>query len=161
MFGTHVGLGNSTQHLDCAPRVLLGQGSSSGTVAVDLVSAGALSAGPDRCVGTARPGQGRRTTGLTTRERRVTPTDRSGRLHAGRSGVAGRLARRLPRRRWTEVFPVTPATILAWHRRLVSRRGDYTARRRPGRPPTPAVVKDLVIRMATENPHLGPPPRAG
>lgn len=47
------------------------------------------------------------------------------------------LSRLLPRRRWVEVFPVTPATILAWHRRLVSRRWDYTARRRPGRPPTP------------------------
>ena len=40
----------------------------------------------------------------------------------------------LPRRRWVEVFPVTPATILAGHRRLVWRRGDYIARRRPGRP---------------------------
>jgi putative transposase len=65
------------------------------------------------------------------------------------------LSRLLPRRRWAEVFPVTPATILAWHRRLVSRRWDYTARRRPGRPPPPAVVKDLVIRMATENPTRG------
>ena len=26
------------------------------------------------------------------------------------------LARRIPRRRWTGVFPVTPATLLAWHR---------------------------------------------
>jgi putative transposase len=66
------------------------------------------------------------------------------------------LSRLLPRRRWAEVFAVTPATILAWHRKLVSRRWDYTARRRqPGRPPTPAVVKDLVIRMATENPTWG------
>lgn len=32
------------------------------------------------------------------------------------------LSRLVPRRRWGEVFPVTPATILAWHRRLVSRR---------------------------------------
>src|SRR5436190_3710253 len=44
------------------------------------------------------------------------------------------LSRLVPRRRWAEIFPVTPATILAWHRRLVSRRWDYTARRRPGRP---------------------------
>jgi putative transposase len=29
------------------------------------------------------------------------------------------LARLVPRRRWAEVFPVTPATLLAWHRRLV------------------------------------------
>jgi hypothetical protein len=65
------------------------------------------------------------------------------------------LSRLLPRRRWAEVFPVTPATILAWHRRLVSRKWDYSARRRPGRPPTAAAVKNVVIRMATENPTWG------
>src|SRR4051812_2896257 len=65
------------------------------------------------------------------------------------------LSRLLPRRRWAEVFPVTPATILAWHRRLVSRKWDYAARRRPGRPPTAAAIKNLVIRMATENPTWG------
>jgi hypothetical protein len=42
------------------------------------------------------------------------------------------LARLLPRRRWTEIFAVTPATLLSWHRRLVARRGDYRDRRRPG-----------------------------
>jgi putative transposase len=26
------------------------------------------------------------------------------------------LARLIPRGRWTEIFPVTPATLLAWHR---------------------------------------------
>jgi putative transposase len=31
------------------------------------------------------------------------------------------LARWIPRRRWREVFAVTPATGLAWHRRLVAR----------------------------------------
>jgi hypothetical protein len=46
------------------------------------------------------------------------------------------LSRLVPRHRWAEVFPVTPATILAWHRRLVSRKWDYTAPRQPGRPPT-------------------------
>ena len=61
----------------------------------------------------------------------------------------------LPRRRWAEIFPVTPATILAWHRTLISRKGDYTARRRPGRPPTTAMVKQLIICMATENPTWG------
>jgi putative transposase len=65
------------------------------------------------------------------------------------------LSRLLPRHRWTEVFLVTPATILAWHRRLVTRKWDYTTRRRPGRPPTAAVIKKLVIRMATENPSWG------
>jgi putative transposase len=65
------------------------------------------------------------------------------------------LSRLLPRRRWAEVFPVTPATILAWHRRLVSRKWDYSARRRPGRPPTAVAIKNLVIRMAAENPTWG------
>jgi transposase len=65
------------------------------------------------------------------------------------------LSRLLPRRRWTEVFPVTPATLLAWHRRLVARKGDYTARRQPGRPPTTAAIKKLVIRMAADNPTWG------
>jgi hypothetical protein len=37
------------------------------------------------------------------------------------------LSRLLPRRRWADVFSVTPATILVWHRRLVSRTWDYTA----------------------------------
>jgi hypothetical protein len=32
------------------------------------------------------------------------------------------LARLVPRGRWAEVFPVTPATLLAWHRRLVARK---------------------------------------
>src|SRR2546430_3360365 len=41
------------------------------------------------------------------------------------------LSRLLPRRRWREVFAVTPATVLAWHRRLVSRKWDYTDRRLP------------------------------
>jgi putative transposase len=65
------------------------------------------------------------------------------------------LSRLLPRRRWAEVFPVTPATMLTWHRKLVSRKWDYTARRRPGRPPTAAAIKKVIIRMATENPTWG------
>jgi transposase len=65
------------------------------------------------------------------------------------------LSRLLPRRRWVEVFAVTPATILAWHRRLVSRKWDYTARRKPGRPPTATAIKNLVMRMARENPTWG------
>jgi putative transposase len=65
------------------------------------------------------------------------------------------LSRLIPRRRWGEVFAVTPATLLAWHRRLVTRKWDYTSRRRPGRPSTPAAIRKLVIRMATENPTWG------
>jgi putative transposase len=65
------------------------------------------------------------------------------------------LSRLVPRRRWTVIFPVTPGTILAWHRKLISRKWDYTARRQPGRPPTTAAIKKLVLRMADENPSWG------
>ena len=50
---------------------------------------------------------------------------------------------------------MTPATLLAWHRRLVARKWDYTSRRRPGRPSTAAAIRKLVIRIATENPAWG------
>ena len=65
------------------------------------------------------------------------------------------LSRLIPRRRWGEVFAVTPATLLAWHRRLVTRKWDYSNRQRPGRPPTAAAIRKLVIRMATDNPTWG------
>jgi hypothetical protein len=43
------------------------------------------------------------------------------------------LARLIPRMRWTDVFPVTPATLLAWHRRLAARkvRDKQPAQARP------------------------------
>jgi len=65
------------------------------------------------------------------------------------------LSRLIPRRRWGEVFAVTPATLLAWHRRLVTRKWDYSNRQRPGRPPTAAAIRKLVIRIATDNPTWG------
>jgi hypothetical protein len=57
----------------------------------------------------------------------------------------------IPRRRWAEVFPVTPGTLLAWHRRLIARKYT-TAPTRPGRRPTSAQIRTLIIRMATDNP---------
>jgi len=50
------------------------------------------------------------------------------------------LSRLIRRRRWGEVFMVTPATLLAWHQRLVARKWDYMSRRRPGRPSTAAAI---------------------
>jgi transposase InsO family protein len=65
------------------------------------------------------------------------------------------LARLIPRRRWSEVFPVTPATLLAWHRKLTAKKYDTSKRRRPGRPPTAQSVARLAVRLAKENPLWG------
>jgi putative transposase len=65
------------------------------------------------------------------------------------------LSRLVPRRLWSMVFPVTPATILRWYRRLVACRWTCTDRRRPGRPPTVAAVRKLILRMARDNPGWG------
>ena len=51
------------------------------------------------------------------------------------------LSRLISRGRWGEVFPVTPATLLAWHHRLVVRKWDHASGRRPGRPSTPAAIR--------------------
>jgi putative transposase len=65
------------------------------------------------------------------------------------------LARLIPWQRWGEVFAVTPATLLAWHRRLVSRNWDHARKRSPGRPSTAAAIRKLVIRIAADNPTWG------
>jgi len=90
-------------------------------------------------------------------ENQVLRRQLSGRLrwdHAGRLWFAA-LSRLVSRRQWPEIFPVTPATILRWHRNLVARKRDYTSRRRPGRPYTGASVKTLTVRMARENQAWG------
>ena len=68
------------------------------------------------------------------------------------------LARLLPRRRWPGIFPVTPvtpATLLAWHRKLAGGKYDTSRRRKPGRPATAAGIARLVVRLARENPLWG------
>jgi hypothetical protein len=65
-------------------------------------------------------------------------------------------AKKLGRRILREVATiVTPDTLLAWHRKLITRKYDGSKQRSPGRPRTPERIRDLVVRMATENRDWG------
>jgi putative transposase len=69
------------------------------------------------------------------------------------------LCRILPRRRCKGLI-VTPQTLLRWHRQLVRRRWTQP-QRSPGRPPVERRVRELVLRLARENPRWGYPRIAG
>ena len=63
------------------------------------------------------------------------------------------LSRLLPRHAW-RAFIVRPETLLCWHRRLVARRWTYESAG-PGRPPLAPELRELVLRLARENPSWG------
>jgi len=63
-------------------------------------------------------------------------------------------SRSIPRERWS-CFMVTPATLVRWHRELVRRKWTYGKNGRPGRPPIDPEVRELVLRIARENPRWG------
>ena len=78
-----------------------------------------------------------------TRRPQLTTTDRL---------LLAAASRLLPRSRWRS-FLVTPTTLLRWHPQLVARRWTYASRR--GRPPVGGEIRELVLRLARENPRWG------
>src|SRR3569833_4159395 len=70
---------------------------------------------------------------------------------ADRAALAGR-ARLLPVGLRSQRL-VTPGSLLAWHRRLVKRTWTYP--NKPGRRGVSQQIRDLVLRLARENPRWG------
>jgi transposase len=78
---------------------------------------------------------------------RFTPTDRA---------ILAVLSRGFDRRRLEAVMLIVkPATVIGWHRRLVARHWTQPPQARTGRPPTPAELRRLVLRLCTENQTWG------
>src|SRR5262245_60774235 len=79
------------------------------------------------------------------------------RLNDGERTTLAEIGKRLSKQALAEVASiVTPATILAWHRRLVAQKFDGSPQRQlPGRPKIDPQREALIVRMAQENRSWG------
>jgi hypothetical protein len=69
--------------------------------------------------------------------------------------LLGAIAAALPRP-IREGWIVTPESLLRWHRRRIARHWTQPPNQpHPGRPPTSATLRQLIVRLATENPTWG------
>ena len=75
------------------------------------------------------------------------------------SGLRGgyqHLIAEAPREALAQIASVaTPATLLRWYRHLIAAKYDGSKNRSPGRPPTAKDIRELIVRVARENPTWG------
>ena len=101
---------------------------------------------PQRCF------QERGNLGAPARGRGPAPPGRPPKPDWADRAVIAALARLLPRHLRIQRI-VTPGTLLAWHRRLVKNKWTYP--NTTGRPPVPEEIRELVRRLARQNPRWG------
>jgi putative transposase len=75
------------------------------------------------------------------------------RIESADRALLAMLSRARPRWPWA-AFSVRPETLLRWHKGLVARRWTYP-RRKPGRPSLARPRRELIVRLARDNPALG------
>ncbi|MGY0063668.1 integrase core domain-containing protein [Streptomyces sp. LZ34] len=69
--------------------------------------------------------------------------------------VMGALLRLVSKRRRIQVaLLASPRSVLRWHARLIAWKWTYPSRR-PGRPPKPEALRQLIVRLSRENPGWG------
>lgn len=91
-------------------------------------------------------------------ENRILRAKTSGRVPLDDSDrtLLARLGKRLGLKALGELTAIVkPETILGWHRKLVAKKFDGSANRKPGRPRVSQEIESLVVRLAQENKAWG------